>query len=115
MEEAVASGPLGLQDVERYFGAVSVAEAWPYRKLFDARAATSSFSDDDMMMLGARISAYSGLGPLGPLAIAASGDIRQKARLFAVLATAGRSLKAFKTVAAARKWLAAAASGNAPA
>jgi len=114
MVEAVASGPLSLQDVERYFDAVSVEEAWPYRKLFDATAATSSFNDNDMMILGARIRAYSGLGPLGPLAIAASGDVHQQARLFAVLASADRPLKVFKTIKAARKWLAAAASANAP-
>ncbi len=103
--EVVASGPVSLQDVERYFDAVTVAEAWSYRKLFDAVHATSAFSDDDMMMLGARISAYMSLGRVGPLAIAASDDMRDSARVFAALAAADRPLKIFKSVRAARKWL----------
>ena len=103
--EVVTSGPVGLQDIERYFDAVTVAGAWPYRKLFDAVHATPAFSEDDMMMLGARISAYISLGPIGPLAIATSDDMRDPARLFAALAGADRPLKIFKSVHAARKWL----------
>ncbi len=105
--EVVASGPVGLPDIERYFDAVTVAGAWSYRKLFDAVHATPAFGEDDMMMLGARISAYVSQGPVGPLAIAASADMRYSARLFAALAAAKRPLKIFKSVHAARKWLAA--------
>jgi hypothetical protein len=106
--EAVASGHLGLQDIERYLDDVMVSGALPYRKLFDAAQASSALGDDDMMMLGARLGAYIELGPIGPLAIVAPSTVfRQQARLFAVLAPADRPLKIFKTVEAARKWLAA--------
>src|SRR6185369_11216926 len=71
MVEAVGKGPVGLQDIERYLDDVMVSEALPYRKIFDASQATSALTDNDMMMLGARMSAYVGLGPLGPLAIVA--------------------------------------------
>ena len=112
MVEVVASGPTGLQDIERYFDAITVAEAWPYRKLFDATRATSAFNDDDMLMLGARILAYRSLGSLGPLAIATSDDIRQQARLFSALGAADRPLKVFKSIRAARKWLVALSIGT---
>ncbi|TAJ36229.1 MAG: hypothetical protein EPO55_22385 [Reyranella sp.] len=116
MVEAVANGHAGLQDIELYLDDVMVSDALPYRKLFDASQVTSGLGDDDMMMLGARLSAYTGLGPIGPLAIVAPATaVRQQARLFATLAPADRPLKIFKTVKAARKWLAAVPSGNAPA
>jgi len=113
MVEAVGKGPVGLQDIERYLDDVMVSEALPYRKIFDASQATSALTDNDMMMLGARMSAYVGLGPLGPLAIVApSTSVRQQARLFAALAPADRPLKIFKTVKAARTWLNAAPPTN---
>ena len=112
--EAFASGHVSLQDIERYLDDVMVSEALPYRKLFDASQAASGPTDEEMMLLGARLSAYSGSGrKLGPIAIVASADvIRQQAKLFATLAPADRPLKIFKAVEAARKWLATATSGT---
>jgi hypothetical protein len=104
--EAVATGHLSLRDIERYFDDLMVSGAFPYRKLFDATEATSTVDDAEMMLLGARMSAYKGLGPLGPLAIVVPNDsLRTQAMLFSALAPADRPLKIFKTVAAARKWL----------
>ena len=108
MVEAVAKGPVGLLDIERYLDDVMVSEALPYRKIFDATEATSALSDNDMMMLGARMSAYVGLGPIGPLAIVAPAtSVREQAQLFAALAPADRPLKIFKTAQEARTWLGA--------
>jgi len=116
MVEAVGSGQVSLQDIELYLDDVMVSGALPYRKLFDVAQASSSLTDDDMMMLGARMSAYAGLGPIGPLAIVApSTGLRQQAHLFAALAPADRPLKIFKTADAARKWLETLASGRFPA
>lgn len=113
--EAVASGHVSLQDIERYLDDVMVSDALPYRKLFDASQASSAPADEEMMLLGARLSAYAGLGPLGPIAfVAPATAIRQKVQLFATLAPADRSLKIFKAVEAARKWLVT-ATGDAPA
>ena len=103
--EAVATGHLGLQDIERYFDDLMISGAFPYRKLFDATQATSTVTDAEMMQLGARMSAYKGLGPLGPLAIVTPSSLRTQAMLFSALAPADRPLKIFKTVAAARRWL----------
>lgn len=107
--EAVAIGHVSLQEIERYLDDVMVSDALPYRKLFDASQAVSAPVDGEMMLLGARLSAYASLGPLGPLAIVApTTAIRQQAELFAALAPADRPLKIFKAVDAARKWLATA-------
>lgn len=104
--EAIATGHVGLEDIESYFDDLMVSGAFPYRKLFDTTPATSTVTDAEMMLLGARMSAYKGLGPLGPLAIVApTSALRAQAMLFAALAPADRPLKIFKTVAAARKWL----------
>jgi hypothetical protein len=112
--EAVASGHVSLQEIERYLDDVMVSDALPYRKLFDASLAVSAPVDEEMMLLGARLSAYTGLGSLGPLAIVAPATtIRQQAALFAALAPADRPLKIFKAIKAARKWLAT-ATGDVP-
>jgi hypothetical protein len=116
MVDAFAKGSVDLADIECYLDDVMVSDALPYRKLFDTSQAASAVSDEDMMMLGARMSAYTGLGPIGPLAIVApTPALRQQARLFAVLAPADRPLKIFKTTKAARKWLEAQPSGAASA
>ncbi len=83
--EAVASGHVSLQDIERYLDDVMVSDALPYRKLFDASQASSALADEEMMMLGARLSAYAGLGPLGPIAFVAppAAALQQKIQLFA--------------------------------
>jgi hypothetical protein len=105
--EAVATGHVSLQDLEGYFDALMVESAFPYAKLFDATRATSAMGDADMMLLGARMSAYKELGPLGPLAIVAPSGLHEPVLLFATLAPADRPLKIFETVAAARRWLTA--------
>lgn len=109
--EAVATGHVGLQDIEGYFDDLMIAGAFPYRKLFDATHATSAVSDSDIMLLGARMSAYKGLGPLGPLAIVAPTSALRA--LFSALAPADRPLKIFENVTAARKWLNAPPEGTA--
>ncbi|MGQ0583206.1 MAG: hypothetical protein ACT4O6_14815 [Reyranella sp.] len=114
MVEATAHGHLKLQDIERCFDDVMISGALPYRKLFDATQASSFVADGDMMMLGARMSAYAELGPLGPLAIVAPSDLCAQVRLFAALAPADRPQKIFNSVASARKWLGA-LNGAAPA
>ena len=72
--EARAEGVVGLKDVEDFLDAIVVQGAIPYRKLFDGRTAVPKYNDDDIMLLGARISAYAAnLKPRGALALI-SGD-----------------------------------------
>lgn len=103
---AVARDELRLADVEEYLDGVAVADALPYRKIFDTTNASMMLSDADMMVLGARIRAYLKMGKLGPLAIVAvSEHAYQQARLFEVLAEGDRPVKIFRELHLAREWL----------
>jgi hypothetical protein len=103
---AVARDELRLGDVEEYLDGVTVADALPYRKIFDTTAARMMLSDADMMVLGARIRAYQKMSKLGPLAIVAVTErAYQQARLFEVLAEGDRPVKIFRELHLAREWL----------
>lgn len=103
---AVASGEVRLADIEKYLDGVTVADALPYRKIFDTSNATMMLGDADMMALGARIQAYLKIGRLGPLAIVAVTDrAYQQAALFEALAEGERPVKIFRELHAARQWL----------
>ena len=103
---AVCKDTVSRTDIEGYLDNVVVTDTLPYRKIFDMTNAVMDLSDDDMMALGARIRAYSGLANMGPLALVASSpESYERARLFAVLADARRPLKIFKEQHDARRWL----------
>jgi hypothetical protein len=103
---AVAKDNLRLQDIESYLDGVVAAGALSYRKIFDTTGATANLSEDDLMALGARIRAYTAIGPIGPLAIVATTDRSYgQARMFTALAEADRPIKIFRELHAARHWL----------
>jgi hypothetical protein len=103
---AVARGEVRLPDIENYLDGVTVANALPYRKIFDTSNATLMLGDADMMLLGARIQAYLKIDRLGPLAIVAVTDRSyQQALLFETLAVGERPVKIFRELHAARQWL----------
>jgi hypothetical protein len=104
---AVCKGPLTRRDIEGYLDGVVVADALPYRKIFDTTQAESgSLSDDDMMALGARIRAYATTGDIGPLAIVASTpESFERAHLYAALSEARRPVRIFQELHKARQWL----------
>ncbi len=103
---AVAKETLTLADIERYLDAVVVDGALGYRKIFDMTNARPDVKDAEMMLLGARISAYASTNRMGPIAIVASTDESyDRARLFGTLAAADRPLEIFRELHAARKWL----------
>lgn len=103
---AVARDELRLEDVENYLDGVAVADALPFRKIFDATHATPMLSDADMMAIGARIRAYMKVDKLGPLAIVAVTERSyQQARLFEALAEGDRPIKIFRELHHAREWL----------
>ena len=106
MLTAVCEGDVTLLDLEEYLDAVVVAGSMPYRKLFDGTRGDSTLTDEEMMLLGARIRAYHTEGPMGPLAIVVvSEHTHGLARLFGALAAADRPIKIFRDVRAARRWL----------
>ncbi len=104
--EVTAQGAVVLQDILDYFDAVMVQNAMPYDKLFDAANGQFTLSDDDMMALGARVSAYAAADPRGPIAIVVGDDqTNLLAHRFANLGSAARPVKIFRHAADARRWL----------
>jgi len=105
---ARADGPVTLQDITDYLDAVVIAGAQPYAKLFDAGAMRLELSDDEMMELGARMSAYSSaFAEAGPLAFVASTLATEAfAKRFLNVSSVQRPAKLFRTVEQAKAWLA---------
>ena len=69
-------------------------------------AVISTLTDEEMLLLGARIRAYHTAGPMGPLAIVVITEhTHGLARLFGALAAADRPIKIFRDLRAARRWL----------
>ena len=52
---ATAHGRVVLREILDYFDAVTINEAASYAKLFDAREMDAQLSDDDVMVIGARV------------------------------------------------------------
>ncbi len=101
-----AEGKVALKDVEAYLDDVVVKGAIGYGKLFDARDGTVSASDEDLMMLAARIRAYASTMPSGPLAIVVTNpETRAFADRYVNLAQASRAVAIFRSVEEARTWL----------
>jgi hypothetical protein len=100
-------GTVHLADILDYLDAVAVKEAMPYAKLFDASGGDFVLSDSDMMVLGARVSAYAEMEPRGPVALVVGSDETDGlARRFANLGGAKRPAKVFRHADEARVWLA---------
>jgi hypothetical protein len=104
--DAKFDGVLVLKDVEDFSDAVVGQGALPYRKLIDGRTATGKYDDNDVMALGARLSAYATIGPRGALAMVPADSISLELvdRLIN-LGKDGRPAKAFRSIDEAREWL----------
>lgn len=103
----VADGPLTLQDMEEHFDAIAVADAMGYAKLFDATRFQPVYSDEDVMAMGARLSAYTATLESGPLAVVGTDPALEVAfRRFTNVSPSQRPAALFKTEAEARAWLA---------
>lgn len=103
---ATTEGVVTLKDIEAYLDAVVVADAAPYAKLFDASDVDLQASDDDVMMLGARMRAYVATGPAGPVAFVVTTPLaREFVDRFLNLAAARRPADIFRTADEARRWL----------
>ena len=105
---ATAEGPLGLLEIEAYFDALIVAGAQPYAKLFDGRSMDVRLTDDDVMAVGARMSAYvkDQQWTGGPAAfVVTTRTNREFIKRFINLTASPRQAKIFQTVDEARAWL----------
>jgi hypothetical protein len=95
-----------LKDVEAYLDALVVADAMPYAKLFDASDIEPRATDHDVLMLGARMSAYAATLPGGPLAFVVTNPVaREFVDRYLNLAAAPRPVNIFRTADEARRWL----------
>lgn len=103
---ATAHGHVVLQEILDYFDAVTINDAASYAKLFDAREMDPQLSDDDVMVLGARVSAYAAYDPRGAVAaVATTIEARDMVRRYMNFTGAKRSMQLFATVEDARAWL----------
>jgi hypothetical protein len=102
---ARAEGEISLTDIEEFTDAVMVEDAMPYRKLFDGRGAFGKYDDNDMMMLGARVSAYAAAERRGALAIVPSPEYIEMATRFINLGKSDRPARVFLDPDEALRWL----------
>jgi len=101
-----AHGPVVLGEILDYFDALVVQDAMSYPKLFDARDAEPRLSDDDMMVLGARVSAYAVHEPRGPIAAVATAKApSEMIQRFMNLGGAQRPMRLFASIEEALRWL----------
>jgi hypothetical protein len=99
-------GVIVLQDILDYFDAVTIQNAASYPKLFDAREGEPQLSDDDLMVLGARVSAYAAFDPRGAVAaVATTVEARNNLRRYMNFAGARRQMRLFTDIEDARAWL----------
>ena len=95
-----------LQDVLGLFDALVTEGGMPYRKLIDLRGVEPRIDDDEMMVLGARVSAYSQMEPRGPIAVVSANPAADLfVRRFMNLGGAKRPMRLFTSVDEARQWL----------
>jgi len=99
-------GLVTLDDILVYYEALVVQEAMAYPKLFDASDCDLHLSDDDLMTLGAWVSAFAQHDPRGPIAILATTDETENTmRRYMNLGGAKRPVKMFRSKTRAMKWL----------
>lgn len=103
--EAVAEGEVSLEDVEEFLDAVMVAEALTYRKLFDGRGSYGKYTDEDVMRLAARLSAYASMGRRGAVALVTPVQYFELATRVLNLDRRDAPGRAFVDLDEARRWL----------
>jgi len=104
---ATTHGVVVLQDILDYFDAVALNDAAAYQKLFDAREGIPQLTDDDFMVVAARMSAYAAFKPRGAVAaVAVTGEaLKALQRYTNFFGGEDRPVRVFFTIEAAREWL----------
>jgi len=103
--EAVAEGELSLEDIEEFLDAVIVGDALPYRKLFDGRTGYGKYTDEEVMRLAARLSAYASLGRRGAAALVTPVQYYELATRVLNLDKREQPARIFLDPDEARRWL----------
>jgi len=102
---ARAEGQITIDDIETFTDAVVVADALPYRKLFDGRTAYGKYTDEEVMRLAARVSAYASFERRGALALVPALAYFELASRFVNLGKSDRPARVFLDVDMAERWL----------
>ncbi|MBS0220426.1 MAG: hypothetical protein JSR91_06770 [Proteobacteria bacterium] len=103
----VARGPVTLKELEEHFDSLVVADVLSYAKLFDATEADPIYDDHDVLMMGARLSAYTDNFGSGPLAVVGESEkLRETFLRFVNISPSNRPAALFATEPEARAWLA---------
>jgi hypothetical protein len=101
-----AEGRVTLPEMEEHFDALAVADVLQYGKLFDVTRADLIYTEEDVLAMGARLSAYTATLKSGPLAVIGLNDTARSAfRRFVNISPARRPARLFKTEEQARAWL----------
>jgi hypothetical protein len=100
----VGTGDVTLKDVEIYLDDIVTAGGMPYAKIFDATDVIPKHDDHDLMMLGARMSAYSATLKGGPLAFVSTNAVTRATidRYINLASDSPRPIAVFATRNAAR-------------
>lgn len=99
-------GLVTLDEILVYYEGLVTDNAMSYRKLFDASTSTISLSSEDLMTLGAWVSAFSQHDPRGPIALLYTTEENENTlRRYMNLGGARRPIKLFKSRTRALKWL----------
>lgn len=101
-----AEGPVTIKELEMHFDNLVVENALRYAKLFVAIDARPVYDDHDVMMMGARLSAYTAEFDSGPLAVVGRSDASLLAfRRFVNISPSKRPAGFFRDEAEAVAWL----------
>ena len=101
-------GEIGLDDIVGIVDRQAQDRTWSYAMLYDARAAASTPTIDEMRRLVLHIGKLTTAhGPRGPVALVANGPLLEKAeRVYASLGTlTGLNVRVFTTFVEAERWL----------
>lgn len=103
----VAEGDVTRAEVDAYLDAVARAGAYAYRKLLDAKHASTRMTPEELLALGARMRALHEAGhPMGALAaVVPDEQLEAVGRVLGMLAAADRPMRLFHQVGPARRWL----------
>lgn len=106
--EIVMDGPVALKDMEEHFDKIVLENAMGYAKLVDCTRAQPVYDEHDVLMMGARLSAYAATMDSGPLAVfGSSHEVNVAFARFVNMSPSKRQAGLFKTEGKARAWLAA--------
>jgi hypothetical protein len=103
----VARGEITLAEFGGFVRDLAQAGVIHYRKIIDVTAAKSStVGKNELLAADERLRELNRKGPRGPLALVTDANRGELAQVFKALAAEDRPVEVFRSIHAARKWLA---------